>query len=501
MRTTIDRLANFARSMLVAASTLFFIGALQFVIAPWDVKPAMVDFSVLYCGERTAFAHGDPYRTEPLRTCEHAGVRDASIAPAWLVTPFALPGYTIALFAPFGVIPERESSLFWLATLVAGFSGAAAAVARIARTRTVFVAAVFAPTIGFLNFTLGEPVDVSIACIALAALALERRRPMVAAVCAAFAMVEPHIGLPACLALFAMLPATRVLLASAAVVFFGLSIASLGFSHAIEYVTTFLPLHAHAELYAADQYSLSHVLFLAGVAPHTAIALGGFQYVLAIALGIAAAVRLVARGAPQALLVLVPVATGMLGGSFIHCVEIAAALPAALVLASRSVLARVAVTLLAVPWGPGTRGLLVLVAAASIAVAWMSFPKTTLRRRALYAAAALLVVLVANTVLPLKTLSTQNVRSQPPVAIGSDTPSSIPWEWGTRLNPAWSDARPLSLVLKLPTWIALVLIPFAALERSRTPGRGPERLSADSDKNRREREERLVGATPSKTFF
>jgi hypothetical protein len=153
----------------------------------------------------------------------------------------------------------------------------------------------------------------------------------------------------------------------------------------------------------------------------------------------------------------------MLGGSFIHSVEIAAALPVALVLAPRSVLARIAVTLLAVPWSPGTRGLIVLVAAASIAIACISVPKGFVMRRVRFAAAATLVVLAANVVLPVTTLSEKNVRANPPVTIASDTPSSVAWEWGTRLKPAWSDTRPRSLLLKLPTWLALVLLTFTAL--------------------------------------
>ncbi len=463
MRARFSRFTNFGRSALVAAATLLFIGALQYAVAPWYVKPTMVDFGVLYCGERVASAHADPYRTEPLRTCEHAGAHDTALAPTWQVTPFALPGYAIALFAPLGVLPFGAASLCWLGTLVAGFSVAAVAVARIARVRTVLAAAVFAPTIGFLNFTLGEPVDVSIGCVALAALALERGMARAAAIAAAFAMVEPHVGLPACLALFALRPATRLPLVSAAVLFFGLSVAAVGTNDTIEYVSTFLPLHAHAELYAADQYSLSHVLFLAGVAPNTAIALGGLEYVIAIGFGIAGAARLVSRGAPEALLVLLPVAVAMLGGSFIHSVEIAAALPAALVLAPRSVLARIAVTLLAVPWSPGTRGLIVLVAAAAIAVACISVPKGFVMRRVRFAAAATLVVLAANVVLPVTTLSEKNIRANPPVTIAGDTPSSVAWEWGTRLKPAWSDTRPRSLLLKLPTWLALILLTFTAL--------------------------------------
>lgn len=455
---------RFLVGLAEAAFTIVLIGAIARASgATYGVLPEVADFDVVYCGERAVMARQDPYRTEPLRSCERKALDIAPDVLPWAVTPFPLPGYDAAFLAPFGLPPYKIGKLAWLATLLLGFAVSAAATAAIVRTRAWMVAAIFAPTVGFLNFTYGEPVDISIAGVALAGLALERRRPQLAALACAVAMIEPHIGLPAALGLFFLVPRARVAIASVGAAFSVLSYVTLGAATNREYFTSFLPLHAHAEVYAADQYSLTHVLFVAGMSPAAAIVWGDLSYALAIAVGLFAAVRLTQLRLSRSLLVLLPVATAMLGGPFIHDVEIAAALPAAVVVAQRSSLARAGVSLLAVQWGLALRGLAVMVAAASLGLTSLALPAATLRRRALWTVGIACVVLVLNAVLEPPTLS-HDTAGVPPVTIAADTPSSIPWEWAIRLTPAAADTSWRQTLIKAPTWIALAIVPLAFFE-------------------------------------
>ncbi len=455
---------RFLVALVEAALTIVLIGAIARAFgATYGVMPEVADFDVVYCGERAVMARQDPYRTEPLRSCERKALDIAPDVLPWAVTPFPLPGYDAALLVPFGLLPYKIGKLAWLATLLLGFAVSAAATASIVRTRAWLVAAIFAPTVGFLNFTYGEPVNISIAGVALAGYALERRQPQLAALACAVAMVEPHIGLPASLGLFFLVRRGSVAIAAVAAAFSVLSFITLGAATNREYFTTFLPLHAHAEVYAADQYSLTHVLFVAGMSPAAAIASGDLNYALAIVVGLFAAVRMTQLGLSRAVLVLVPVATAMLGGPFIHDVEIAAALPAAVVVAQRSALARVAVSLLAVQWGLALRGLAVMVSAASLGLASLALRNASLLRRALAAAGAVCLVLVLNAVLTPPTRS-HDIAGAPPVTISADTPSSIAWEWAIRLTPAAADTSWRLALIKAPTWIALALVPLSLVE-------------------------------------
>jgi hypothetical protein len=290
-----------------------------------------------------------------------------------------------------------------------------------------------------------------------------RGRPRAAALATAVATIEPHVGLPACLGLFVFMPRARVPLVAFGGAFALLSLATVGPQTSLEYFTTFLPLQAHAEVYAADQYSLTRVLFLAGLSPSTSLLLGTISYAVAIAAGLLAARTFVALGASRAVVVLVPVAAAMFGGTFIHDVEIASALPAAVVLAPRSLLARLAVSLLAMQWGYVLRNVIGLLVTATLGVVTFGLPQARLWQRLVYAGVTIvLLASIAVAVVPLVHASA--LRGTPAVAMTATTMSSIPWEWSIRLAPVSLDFDPRQLWLKIPTWLALLAIPASALE-------------------------------------
>ena len=436
--------------------------AMQYALAGSSRKPAMRDFRVVYCGERAVLHRADPYLAEPLRSCENAVAPSDGDAP-WMVTPFPLPGYAGAMLLPIGALPFNVASFAWLGALTLAFGLTAMVLAEIVGSRAWPVALVLAPTLGILNQYYGEPVDIAIAAFCIAALCLVHDRPRYAGLAAAIGMLEPHVGLPACVGLFVLVPRARTTLVALGLTLAIVSIAALGPHTNLEYLTGFLPLQAHAELYAADQYSLTRLLFLAGAAPHVAIVLGSLSYVLMVAVGVFAAWRLAALGLSRSLIVLLPVATAMFAGSFVHDVEIASALPAAIVLAPFSATARIAVSLLAMQWGFTVRGIIGLAITATIGLVAFALPHATLVRRIAYGACVVVAIAILDAaVIPL--VHDRALRGVPGVAFEPNMLSSIPWEWSIRLTPVSIDFDPRQLFLKLPTWIALAAIPLSVLE-------------------------------------
>lgn len=421
------------------------------------------DFGVVYCGAEVVRGRGDPYLTEPLRSCERR-VYAPTTEPAWKVSPAPLPGYALAAVVPLGFLPFGVAKVLWIALSLAALCVTGATLAAIADRPTVAVMLILTPTVGVLNLRYGEPVPFAIAALCIAALCMQRRSPRRAAIAAAFAMLEPHVGLPAVVGLFVLVPATRWTLVAMGSGLAAISLATLGLHTNLEYFTAFLPAQAKAELIAVDQYSLSHVLYLLGMRPQAALALGSISYLAAIGIGVLAARRVVARTELPALAVLVPVAIAMLGGPFIHDVEIASAVPAAIVLAPRSWLARIALALLVVEWTQWWRAVAVLVAAAAFGGAMVAFPRCSARQWAGYALAATIVLLGINRALPLGVAHPQwQVVGAPATPVRPTDLSSVPWGWDIRLSPASSTPSLRTTLEKIPTWLGLALLPGALL--------------------------------------
>ncbi len=168
-------------------------------------------------------------------------------------------------------------------------------------------------------------------------------------------------------------------------------------------------------------------------------------------------------GGSPALLVLLPVAVAMLGSAFSHDVELAAALPAALLLSRRSWAARVAVVALAMPWGSGWRGLPLALAATSGA-ARIALPSATLVRQLAFAAVATVALFTLDKRLPLPATKVGGVHGAPAVSIAAGNVSARAWMWRIRLDPAYSDLDLRTLARKVPLWLALALVAAASLE-------------------------------------
>jgi len=430
-----------------------------------DTRGYALDFRVIYCGAEAVRLGRDPYLVEPLRTCEHQ-IHLEHGEPDWAVTPLPLPSYAIAAFVPLTWLPYDAAKLVWLAFLLLAVAAAAAALAAILDKPSLAVFFVLLPTVGILNFVYGEPVPLAIGALCLAAYLVERRSYGWAGIVAALAVVEPHVALPAIVALLVLVPETRLPLVVSLIAIGLFGLGTFGIARNVEYFAVALPAQAHAELLVSDQYSLSHLLYLAGVAPGVALALGSLSYVVTLVVGIVLANRLAPQVERPALYVLLPVATAMLGGSYIHIVQIAAALPAALLLAPFSWWARISVGLLVVRWDEPMRAEVLPVLLAAIGTAVVAFDREAVRERVAWFVFAPLLTLATLIALPKEPPELTHITSGTPApTIRDDDLASLAWDWRVRLTPDWANSSLRRKVEDVPTWAALFFLFFVRAPR------------------------------------
>jgi hypothetical protein len=305
---------------------------------------------------------------------------------------------------------------------------------------------------------LGQVAPFASAGLALSAYFVSKGKGGLGALAAACAMVEPHVALPACLALFLWLPRTRVTLALAALGCLALSFFLVGPSVAFEYLRDVLPSHALSEVSNHQQLSTTYVLHRVGVSSAQAVRLGEFWYAVMLLLGVAVAGRF-ARRMPE-LVPSLPAAFAVFGGAHIHAVQLSAALPAALILLAdarteslRRPLA-IAVILLALPFiqftslGPGS---ILLYGAVTVILV------STLLKTPLFPSLAYAVLAGA---VPFG-LWMVHVPAQPPLTplISAYDPRALAdVSWARYMNLI-SSANTVELdVVKLPTWFGLATI-------------------------------------------
>jgi hypothetical protein len=342
------RAALVIASLIAVALFSFALARPQYPLGSWPV-----DFRAFYCAGAAVAEHRDPYRTEPLRTCENETRGFPHGRGLQFAFPAPLPGYALAPFAVLSRLPYPVAAGAFMAGLLASLALTVFLLDRICERRmeTIF-AALFLQAL-YAVF-LGQIVPIVCAATVAAAYFLTRGRDRLAALAGAIAMLEPHLGLPVCLALFIARPRTRPILAACGAAFAIVSVALLGLAANIEYVRDVLPAHTLSEISNEEQYSLAYLAHLAGLGDRAASAAGTVSYLVMLVGGIVAGRAAAKRTGLAALLVLVPPAFAVFGGPFVHVQQLAIALPAALVLSgARSREGRLpafAVMLLAVPW-------------------------------------------------------------------------------------------------------------------------------------------------------
>ena len=439
------------------------------------------DTTVWYCAGEAINERADPYRVEPLRSCEIRN--DPSRRYPW-VEPAPLPGYALAAFSLMARLPFTLARTLWFYLLVGAVVTTALMLAKLARVPTLLVLLCLAMVDGYFNLFYGELPPIAVAAIVGAAVLGASGRYAAAALVGSIAMIEPHLGLPACISMFLWWPRTRLTLLMGGIVFAAASIAAIGVAGNLEYFTVLLPHHAASEIAAQDQYSLTRLLHILGCSNAVALNAGTASYLGMTVLGVALARRVARRLDRAALIAVLPPALALLGGPFVHDLQMAAALPAAIILASseRSPFAlRVfALAALVFPWHAwnptdihGQVPLLEMGAAGAAALI-----ATRTKRIAVRTAAAVVCVLVC-AIFATGIASIPRAKVGPPTTITptASAPtdlSSTNWAAFVSRDRSYSTPDVRDVCEKVPVWLGLLALVGMCAGMSRPRSRADE---------------------------
>jgi hypothetical protein len=314
----------------------------------------MGDFRAFSCAGQAIAQGADPYRTEPLRTCEaKAGPPSEPAFLRGVALPAPLPPYALLLFVPLALLPFPVAAACYGAVLVAAMTAAVALFARVTGVSSVVLNLAFAPIAATVTFYVGQPVPLVFAALAGAALFARGGRWWAAAGCAAFASIEPHVALAAIAGMLVAFPRVRVPMIACGAAVAAASVAGLGWATSLSYVRDVVPAHALANVYEW-QFSLTSILTSAGVAAPAAIRAGEIMFAAMTVLGVAVALRLRKLTGDAAVVVIVPPAFALFGGVHVHFQQLAVAFPAILYACARyprvRALAASGVAFAMIPW-------------------------------------------------------------------------------------------------------------------------------------------------------
>jgi Glycosyltransferase family 87 len=451
-----------ARAGFAAASIVLAIAALALVR---HGEVGRQSFKAFYCAGAAVKERSNPYLVEPMRSCERQIAPSAE--PDGYVEPAPLPGYALVPFAILAMFPAKAAAAIFAILLVLAAVLSAYCLAPLLPAPRAAVLLALAP-LTLLNVAFGEIPPFALLAICACAYFLSTERWLAAGIAVSAALIEPNVGLPAALAVFLFAPRTRIPIALCAVVLAGVSIAALGVSANVQYFTNALPLMAAAELNAADQYSLAHLLYAGGMSAGPAMLLSKIWFVVAMALGIALAGIFARRDRRPELLPLLPPAAVLLLGIYLHDIQMLLALPAALVLASRvrgetlRAVAAAACALLIAVWTQPLARATVILDAVGVAAGVYTLVGGPVGRRIAGSAVAVVAVILGLVLF-------QHVQP-PPTADQLVTHEfhSASNEFGATAWARYLQSTPALLgqqvVRKIPTWLGLLVIMICALQ-------------------------------------
>src|ERR1700733_6031951 len=238
-----------ARAVLLVALALLAIAAIRDVARLGDALPwhQMYDFADFYCAGAALDRGADPYRYEPLHGCEHrVNTGDAYRMDVRRVIPAPLPPYDfppLALVARMSFANARNLDAFCI--VLAGVA-TVAGLALAGIPLHVTALALVLPA-GFVLLAAGQVVPFALVALVFTGLALARGRAPLAGIVAALTLIEPHLGLPVCAAVFCWVPRSRIAMVAAILVLSGVGALTVGAAGILEYVRSVLPAQAAAE--------------------------------------------------------------------------------------------------------------------------------------------------------------------------------------------------------------------------------------------------------------
>lgn len=292
---------------------------------------AFGDLRAFYCSALVAREGHDPYLAEPLGACERGLV---GLQHTNLVLPAPIPGHVIALLEPLTNLNFPLVAAFWCALLACTWLALSAMLARLTSLSIQYALAACLPLSYAIPVFQGQVAPLAVALVVAGTVALRRNHDGIAACAVALSTLEPHIGLPACIALFVARPKARPFLIVAALAIGAITARTVGFAGILEYVGRVLPEHIASEARYDDQYSLTYVLSWFRMPLAAAIVLGSLSYWFVGAAAVAAAIRLSRDRNDVRYLLFVPMACSVLGGPYVHEEHLLAALPLAVLMAT-----------------------------------------------------------------------------------------------------------------------------------------------------------------------
>ena len=471
-----------ARRWAVTLGAVVFgvlVFALPFLHGNYEQSPSLGAFRAFYCAGQTVATGHDPYLVEPLRSCEESVF--SPVAAHGVAEPAPLPPFALVPFALLATLPFGLALAAWVASLAFATSAAIWSLQKITGYSITLLTAALLWTDLYRNFAFGEIPPLVIGFLCLSAYLLESGKVRAAALVAAAALVEPHVAVASLAAMFVVQRRARIPLILAGAGLAIVSAVTVGVPVSVEYLSRVLPLHAASEVGANDQYSLTWLLHQLHVADGAALAVGSVSYVLMTIAGVVVARRLAAHYARPSLVVLVPPIFAMVGGNFIHDIQIPIALPAAIVLLS-VVAARLkpfvfaSMGMLAVSWlyaGRVPSILQTVVVGVLVATAPLVFPSRARRYRTVAAACVAyfaVVMLIGALPGPAVSPSSVPVFSGPPTEIASE-------RWGRYVRSTIGrPPTPRRIVEKIPLEAGLLML--AVLATMAAAARCDERATA-----------------------
>jgi hypothetical protein len=420
---------------------------------PWNVAYDLPEF---YCAGQVLDSGHDPYRYEPMRTCEHRVVTSPSFrANPAMAMPAPQPPYDFPALMALAIVSYPVARALWSLAIVAALTLASFALWRLGLPLGAVLAALILSA-GFEEIDAGQVVPFAFVALAVCGWMLAGRRDAWAGVFAAATAIEPHLGTPVILATLLFVPRARAS-ALAVLAFFAITAwLAVGPSASAVYLTQVLPAQAGAELVFPLQFSLSYALHFFGASNGVALGAGFASFAVLTLAGLVMAPRLSERLRRRELLVFFPAATAVMGGVFVHVVEMCFAIPAALTFALYAPgwwrrLAIVATAVLAVPW--------VLVAGIKklwLASVFVAAASAYFLRAGVWTTVAM-VLAFAGGIYWLELFPPQLLQPAP-LAVGAFAPNSLlQIEWHA-VMVGFDTHQPLWLISKLPVWCALLAL-------------------------------------------
>jgi hypothetical protein len=461
-----------ARKILpILALTLLGIAALHDLSRLGDALPwhRLYDFQDFYCAATAVEQRDDPYRYEPLHGCEHrvnqtpAYREDPNRVIPAPIPPYDFPPLELAARLPFSLARSVDGTLI-IAAVVAAIAG----MASLGVALDIAALALALPA-GYLLLDAGQIVPFALVALVYCGVALARRRDSIAGVLAALTLIEPHLGLPVFLSVLLLVRRSRASAIATALVLAIVGVLTVGSGGVVEYLGRVLPAQAAAETRYLYQYSLTYVLAWIGLPATLALIAGQLSYLAFAALGLFLGAKLARVLGRRELLAYLPAAFSIIGGAYVHMVDLSIAIPAALVLATtltgrQRTVAALALALLAVPWIAVwiTKKLFLAAIFVVGALLW--------RLRIGVAVALATICAIALTIYAFE------LAPPAPFSLMAATPSVAA---GDLAQTAWratvaaiDDPSPAWILIKLPTWAALFAIAGISWSASRRPAAG-----------------------------